>query len=109
MKKYTKIGIDVANHFYEKESDSSEESSSEESNSEMEEESSDEMPLPTFLLNKHSMDFNPNEIEDTMSEKQIQKEEHKTRKSITIILLSHSLCKNKRKRNHPRLPVFDEQ
>ena len=50
----------------------------------MEEESSDEMPLPTFLLNKHSMDFNPNDVEDTMSEKQIQKEEHKTRKSMSV-------------------------
>ena len=44
----------------------------------MSEESSDEMPLPMFLLEKHSIDYAPLKL----NKKEKRKEDHATRKSI---------------------------
>ena len=91
----------MANHFYEKDSyDSSGSESGSESESEIEldksqtgdahsdasetmsEESSDEMPLPMFLLDKHSVDYSPIEI----NKKEKKKEDHSTRKGLLFKL-----------------------
>lgn len=109
MKKYTKVGIDVTDNFYEKEEEGTDNCSEEmeeedladthkecfyvdtkpdsvpnsedESDDTDSEDSDEEMPLPTFLLNKHTVDYPPMEVVPMPT----AKEEHKTRKSMVLL------------------------
>ena len=92
IRKYTKVGMEGVNHFYEAEEDSenteeeqemtTSESLSESSSSVDSESDSDEMPLPTFLLNRHDNDYSPLDIYNTASEESSlpTKTAHQTKK-----------------------------
>ena len=92
IRKYTKVGMEGVNHFYEAEEDSenteeeqeitTSQSLSESSSSVDSESDSDEMPLPTFLLNRHDNDYSPLEIYNTASEESSlpTKTAHQTKK-----------------------------
>ena len=87
-------------HFYEVEKDTedmedkkettSSESSYESASSVDSESDSDEMQLPTFLLNKHDHDYSPLDIYNTASEESSvpTKTAHQTKKGVSLYLIS---------------------
>lgn len=94
------MGMEGVTHFYEVEKDTedmeddkettSSESSYESASSVDSESDSDEMPLPTFLLNKHDHDYSPLDIYNTASEESSvpTKTAHQTKKGEALYLIS---------------------